>query len=84
MITEAHYNNRNDYYGVIQMWGELKKEIDKMDEILIKAYSGKKRGRVTNCKKARSILLQSRKEMKDIQKRLLLQEQDYRSDYSDK
>lgn len=84
MITEAHYNNRNDYYGVIQRWGELKKELAEMDMILLKAYSGKKRGRVTNCKKARSILLQARKEMKEMQKLLLLQEQDYRSDYSDK
>jgi hypothetical protein len=83
MITEDYYDNINDYYGVIQMWGELKKEIDQMDEFLIKAYGGKKRGRIANCKKARSLLLQSRKEMKEIQKRLLLQEQDYRSDTSD-
>ena len=75
------YTNFNDNYNVKRLWGELKEELELMDQHLLEFYSPIKN--ITAGQRARRLIRYSRKRMKEIQRLLILQEQDYKSDYSD-
>jgi hypothetical protein len=83
------YFNKNDNYGVKRLWGELKLEMmeimEGVDQELLDFY--KPTHTYTAGKRARDKVKKLRKmdiRLKEIKDLIMMQDQDYRSDYSDK